>query len=103
MSLNFYITAIKTSVYSGNYTHNVIPMWELAGIYDDLYNSEGKKCKDIITNLKKGLDIMLRNPDKFRKLNPPNGWGDYDSAVKFLKEIINNCEKYPDGEIEISK
>jgi len=104
MSLDFSIKKIKmVEVYSGNYTHNVIPMWTKAGIYDDLYNSQGKKVKDIILNLKKGLIKMKRNPNKYLKLNPKNGWGEYYTAMEFLEEIIKNCEENLNGKIEISK
>lgn len=104
MSLDFSLLKVQPSeVFSVNYTHNVSEMWDLAGIYDDLYNSDGKLAKDIVGNLIFGLKKMLDNPDKFKKLNPENGWGDYDGAVKVLNEIISACNEYPDAEISISK
>jgi len=104
MSLDFSLQQLEiTDVYSGNMTHNVTPMWKLAGIYDDLYNSDGKKAKDVVKNLKKGLRIMKFGKRRFSKLNPENGWGSYESAVKYLKEIIDACELYPESDISISK
>lgn len=43
MSLDFYIEEIRpTAVYWRNITHNVVPMWKRAGVYDALYKSEGQ-------------------------------------------------------------
>lgn len=30
---------------------------------------------------------MQNDPDSFRAMNPPNGWGDYDSFLQTLKEM----------------
>jgi hypothetical protein len=104
MSLDFGITKVKeTTVYSGNYTHNVAKMWELAGVYESLYNSNGRRANEILLNLKVGIKKMEKSPEEFKKLNPENGWGDYDSALGFLKEIALACEENPDGKIYISK
>lgn len=104
MSLDFYIKAVvPTDVYDGNMTHNVVPMWDMAGIYDELYNSEGKLAKDILPKLKYGREKMANNPEEFKKLNPKNGWGTYEGALLFLDEIITACETWPQGIIHISK
>jgi hypothetical protein len=104
MSLDFSLEKTQpTEVYSGNMTHNVSPMWDLAGIYDDLYNSDGKKADDIVINLWNGYNKMVKNPKKFQKLNPENGWGSYETALTYLKEIIDACGEYPEAIIRISK
>ena len=104
MSLDFSIEEIQpTSVFNDNYTHNVTPMWNLAGVYEALYESEDKKTLEIVQTLKNGLTNMLLHPDDFKKLNPENGWGDYDTAVNFLRDVIHACEKHPNGTIRISK
>jgi hypothetical protein len=104
MSLDISITIKKeVEVFDGNATHNLIKMWEKAGIYDDLYNSGGKKSKEILPNLLKGLSKMLKNAKGYKKLNPKNGWGNYEGAILFLKDVISACEKNPNGKINISK
>lgn len=45
------------------------------------------------------LDRIIRgleaDPDKFRAMNPKNGWGDYDSLVKVLTEMQNAVPEWP--------
>jgi hypothetical protein len=45
------------------------------------------------------LDRVLRgleaDPEKFRAMNPDNGWGDYDSLVKTLAEMRNAVPEWP--------
>ena len=92
-----------STAFDGNYTHNVTPMWSKAGVYDALYNSSGKKAKEILPELVNGILGMRNNPDEYKKLNPDNGWGDYDSALKFLRNFAKSCNEYPETIIGIWK
>ena len=104
MSLDFALEEMQpVHIYSGNMTHNVTPMWVKAGVYDALYNSEGKIAKTIIPTLKKGVDDMVEKADEYRKLDSPNRWGLYIDALPFLKEILKACQENPDSKIWISK
>jgi hypothetical protein len=104
MSLDFYLEVTKpTTVYSGNMTHNIIPMWQKAGCYDALYNSEGLKAEDIIVFLFRAITDMELKPDEYKKLNPKNGWGDYESALDYLKEVYQACNANLDAIIGVSK
>jgi hypothetical protein len=38
---------------------------------------------------------MEKDPDRFRAMNPDNGWGDYDSLVKVLTEMRNAVPEWP--------
>jgi len=90
-------------LYSRNYTHNVTPMWIKVGVYDALYMRADKQASEIIEVLKAGVLDMQTKPDEYKLLNPPNGWGDYDSALVFLEDVLSNCEKYPKAIIGVSK
>ncbi len=59
-----------------NITHNLVPMWKKAGIYDALYNSEGMEAKEILPILIDGLADMIENKNEYESLNSPNGWGE---------------------------
>ena len=85
----------------GNHTYNVYPMYlrAMGNGLTDLLN--GKKCKDVIPILQKGIASMEDDPDTYKKMNPPNGWGTYETALEFLKEILNACETHKDYKIEI--
>lgn len=45
------------------------------------------------------LDTIIRgleaDPERFRAMNPPNGWGDYDSFLKRLTEMRNAVPEWP--------
>ena len=84
-------------------THNVAPMWQLAGCYDALYKSNGRLAGEILPELDAALVDMQNYPAKYKELNPPNGWGDYDSAIYFLSRVIDNFRKYPKAIIGVSK
>lgn len=47
--------------------------------------------------------ILWSDPEKFKKFNPENGWGSYDTLNRFLTDYIKFCQQYPDYEIEVSR
>lgn len=111
MSLDYYLMAkadvgkpapVELELFSRNITHNLGKMWREAGVYDALYNSDGDYAIQHIATLEGGLADMLLEPEKYKKLNPLNGWGDYEGAIEFLKEVLNRCREYPKAIIRIS-
>jgi hypothetical protein len=42
-----------------------------------------------------GIAAMKADPEKFKALNPSNGWGDHDSALAFLERVLAACEAHP--------
>jgi hypothetical protein len=101
LNINIEVT-MPVSVYGANYTHNVTPMWKLAGVYEALYMSDKQKAQSLIFTLSKGIKIMQDNPDDFIALNPENGWGSYETALAWLIKLRDNCIEFPEGNIEIS-
>jgi hypothetical protein len=102
MSLDFSleeeITEIK-EVFDGNVTSNLVPMWVKAGIYESLYESKGKHAKTIIDPLEHAIKDMEENPEDYKLLNPQNGWGDYYSALKWIKDLLSAAKEHPDSVI----
>jgi len=104
MGLSIWVEAlIVDRVAEGDMTHNVSGMWREAGIYEALYESEGKRVKEILPALKIGLGDMLNRPEAYKKYEPSNGWGTYRDAVRFLVDIIQNFGEYPEGVIKVSR
>lgn len=90
----------------GNITHNLSDMAEEAGIYLAMWRPEligAKEARNLIEPLRSGLELLKSNPDKFKKHNPSNGWGDYDCFVNFVQDYLSACEQYPDAEIDVSR
>lgn len=84
----------------GNYTWNVSPMYTEALGYT-LSELDGEKAKSVVGELQQGYMRMLDNPQKYKKMNPPNGWGDYEGALKYLRDLIVACQENPDCKIDI--
>ena len=84
----------------GNYTYNVSPMYTKAM---DITISElnGKICNEVIPILRKGILEMEGSPAMYKAMNPKNGWGDYEGALGFLKDIYNKCLANPKYKIEV--
>lgn len=78
----------------GNYTSNVHTMYsEALGFpFRDLH---GKNAGDVVPLLDKAVNDMTRRPQHYEQFNPPNGWGDFDSALDFLSKLLSACKKHP--------
>lgn len=107
MSLDVYLTAVRpTEVFSQNITHNLGRMAAEAGIYQHLWRPEEleiTKAEQLIEPLGVGLELLRSEPERFKALNPSNGWGDYNGLVKFVEKYLAACVEYPDATIEISR
>lgn len=88
-------------LWSGNVTHNLVPMWQKAGVYEALYKNDGKKAKDVLAVVEQGYKDMLKNKETYVALNPENGWGDFDGALKFIREFYEACVQYPESIISV--
>jgi len=101
MSIDIWIKEKNWETDSINHTSNCSGMWcKALGI--PLRDLDGTKAEDAIPVLVKGIADMLENPSVYEEMNPPNEWGSYESAKKYLEKLLEMCQKYPDGNIEIS-
>lgn len=113
MSLDVYLEAVRpTTVYRGNITHNLGAMAKEAGLYEALWRPEeldGVAPKvefaayRLMPRLVAGLDALKAEPERFRKLNPTNGWGSYEGLVAFVEDYIMACEQNPDAKVGVSR
>jgi hypothetical protein len=72
-----------------NMTSNVAPMWRLAGA--DLAELNGKPAIEVQMVLASAIHNMLNEPNKYKALNPENGWGDYENCVRYLVNLALMC------------
>lgn len=89
-------------VYHDNITHNLRWMAEEAGLWRP-EEAGWTKARDLIGVLRRGLRMLLADPERFKKLNPENGWGDYDGLVKFVREYLDACTEHPDADVEVCR
>lgn len=96
----------ETEVFDYNITHNLNDMADEAGIYKHLWRPEElgiKKAEELIEPLRNGLELLKSEPEKFKKFNPENGWGDYEDLVKFVEQYLSHCISWPDAIIHTSR
>jgi hypothetical protein len=107
MSLDIYLSAkVYTTFYADNITHNLSSMASEAGIYQCLWRpdeNDMKKAGQLIEPLRAGLALLKSDPERFKKLNPENGWGTYENLIQFVEDYLAACEKHPDGNITVSR
>jgi hypothetical protein len=113
MSLDVDLMVVQpVSVYEANITHNLGKMADAVVLDNDktLYqvlwrpDEHGWKfARDISEMLNEGWNILLSDPERFRKFNPENGWGSYDGLVNFVYKYRNACWDNPDAELRISR
>lgn len=105
MSLDITLKAIRpTEVFSVNITHNLATMAKEAGIYEHLWRPDEigqTKASDLISPLANGLAILRASPEKFRALNPYNGWGSYEWLVSAVEKYLAACLENPDAEVSV--
>lgn len=74
-----------------NITYNLSAMLK-AGGFVGWGSLVGMLAVDAGTHLFGVLDTMAQDPDRFRAMNPPNGWGDYDKCLQGrLREFAGVC------------
>jgi hypothetical protein len=85
---------IKTEVSeSFNYTHNCNCMLRDVGIeWSEMRNMKGK---DVVFMLDIAIEKLKSDPEKYRKMNPSNGWGSYDSLLSVLERIVEDFSMHP--------
>jgi hypothetical protein len=94
-------------LYEANYTHNCIPMAIKAGIYEYVWRPE--ECCDVavagdlVEPLRTGVKLMEDDPNRFKALNPKNGWGDYDTFLEWLRKYLVACIENPNAKIRVSR
>ena len=105
-------------LFNANVTHNLGEMASECGLYNPLWRPyrlfnvtddeayEGTReddmnilAEDIVDALKKGLEILLSDPKKYKQFNPSNGWGTYEGLVKMTTNYIEACDKYPKARV----
>lgn len=92
-------------IYSANITHNLGKMASEAEIYYYLWRPDEigiKYANELIEPLSGGLTLLKSDRNRFERLNPSNGWGDYDGLVRFVSNYLDACKEYPSAKVHTS-
>jgi hypothetical protein len=60
--------------------------------WQQLDGLSGPEGAALLNRIITGLEA---DPDRFRAMNPPNGWGDYDTFLKVLREMRDAVPEWP--------
>lgn len=96
----------RHELFHANVTHNVNTIAMAAGIYEPVWRPDEiglTKAGEIAERLVPGISRLKEEPDKYRALNPPNGWGSYDRFVPWLERYLAACREYPDALVEVCR
>lgn len=85
-----------------NYTSNVSEMW-LTKEGTHLSDLHGMKAKEAIRILRTMAQDMVIDRDELIKLNPENGWGDFNGALQTIFECIDLCKVSPESTFMINR
>ena len=78
-------------VFQDSTTPGLVPLWEAVGVYDALYNSDGRAARDVSRVLAYGLDKVNQDASLAR-LMPP-GVSQLE-AIRFLENVNRACTKH---------
>lgn len=98
-----------------NYTHNcngmvnliLDPNYEQRSVVEEVFcfkdkkhvswykHLDGMSGPDGAAFLQKIITNLRTNPEKFIALNPPNGWGSYESFLEVLTNMRDRVPEYP--------
>ena len=95
------------SINLGGYTWNVSGMYSsafpplYAGGQRSLYTLNGMSGFEAGWILEHIVSEMCAYPEKYRAMNPPNGWGDYTGALMYIERILRACRERPTWILEV--
>lgn len=78
----------------GNYTYNCAGML-VDACGSSLNDLDKSVCGQVWVLLEHAIAKLRANPEKYRAMNPKNGWGNYDAWVVYLTNIANECRDNP--------
>lgn len=101
MSYDITVRKYCPSILDINYTFNVSPMFRLALGGDGIKQLNDLSRNECIELLQDGIKHMEQNPQIYKKLNPENGWGDYEGALDVLVKILEALQHSEDTYVNI--
>lgn len=90
---------VRRADFDANYTSNCGAMFIKAGL--PIRELDGMLAADALPRLNAAIAAMTADKPGYEKLNPANGWGDYEGALAFFREIRNGCEAAPMGRLRV--
>lgn len=77
-------------VFEDSSSPGLVPVWEAAGVYDALYNSDGQSARSVSRAIAYGVDRLVDDASLVRLLPPGVSMGE---AIRFLENVNRGCTK----------
>ena len=90
-----YIATIDEPEYSSP-TYNLRNMF-VACMDWDYEQGTWYNCAEVIPKFERGVHELRFKPSKYKKFNPPNGWGTISSALEALESVIKKAHEIVEG------
>jgi len=75
-------------VFEDRSSPGLVPVWEAAGVYDALNNSDGQTARDVSRAIAYGLDRLIDDA-RLQQLLPPGV--SMNEAIRFLDNVTRAC------------
>ena len=89
--------------YHKNMTGNVGAMFHKALGGHSITSLNGVPGWVAESHLRLAAIAMRGAPETFRAMNPPNGWGSYESALETIEELWRWCREEPTALLVVSQ
>jgi hypothetical protein len=107
VSLDIGLTYNGELMWEGNITHNLVPMAQAAGAYEVVWRPDeigyDRLGLAVLEEIVPAINHLLYERHHYEQFNPENGWGDYDTLVRFLVDYALALNKFPYAEIKVSR
>jgi hypothetical protein len=77
----------------------LVPLWEAAGVYDALYNSDGQRARDISRAIAYGVDRISHDASLAAVLPSSLSLGE---AIRFLENVHRACVTHASARVATS-
>lgn len=84
-------------VFEDSTSPGFVPLWEEVGVYDALYNSDGKRARDVSRSIAHGLDRVSEEASLGRLVPSSLSQGE---AVRFLENVNRACVIHGTAQVE---
>lgn len=84
----------------GNQTYNTSGMFNKA-VGCGLRAFDGKRAGDVAPKLFTGIRDMTEAPAVYRAMNPENGWGNSEDALRYLVRFYEACMEFPNSIVRV--
>jgi hypothetical protein len=90
-------TTLSSTAFQDSIGPGYVGLWEAIGVYDALYNSDGRQGRDVSRTIAYGID-RLHEDESLGRMLPPSCR--LIEAIRFLENVHRGCTLHTSARIE---